>query len=241
MQAAPVLRLGAGLRGALWCYVVSMKTRRTPDLELVQAYLETDDQSAFEQLYLRYRSSVQRSMSRALAGMSTAEVDEFSQELWARGQALFEPWDPERGTLRTYLVVQATWGARSAEAKRMRRHARRRADEMPASGQDPGASRCMSAWSLDNADGAEGALSGDGARKANASQAIRAYLDSANDDRPALVLRQWLDGRTGREIAKELGVHPAQVSRDLARARSKMQQYLPERSLPVRKGARIRS
>ncbi|MFT5585840.1 MAG: RNA polymerase sigma factor (sigma-70 family) [Cognaticolwellia sp.] len=218
-----------------------MKTPKTPDLELVQAYLELNDQNAFEQIYLRYRSNVYRATSRALAGFSSAEVDEFAQELWARGPALFEPWDIERGTLRTYLVVQATWGARSAEAKRMRRHASRRAAELPASGQDPGASRCMSAWSLDNADGAEGALSGDGARKANASQAIRAYLDSANEDRPAYVLRQWLDGRTGREIAADLGVHPAQISRDLARARTKMQEFLPERSLPIRKGARIRS
>ncbi|MFT5585841.1 MAG: RNA polymerase sigma factor (sigma-70 family) [Cognaticolwellia sp.] len=218
-----------------------MKTPRTTDLELVRAYLELNDQNAFEQIYLRYRSNVHRATSRALAGFSSAEVDEFAQELWARGPALFEPWDIERGTLRTYLVVQATWGARSAEAKRMRRHASRRAAELPASGQDPGASRCMSAWSLDNADGAEGALSGDGARKANASQAIRAYLDSANEDRPAYVLRQWLDGRTGREIAKDLGVHPAQISRDLARARTKMQEFLPERSLPIRKGARIRS
>jgi RNA polymerase sigma factor (sigma-70 family) len=218
-----------------------MKTPKTPDLELVQAYLERNDQNAFEQIYLRYKSNVYRAMSRALAGFSSAVVDEFSQELWARGPALFEPWDIERGTLRTYLVVQATWGARSAEAKRMRRHASRRAAELPASGQDPGASRCMSAWSLDNADGAEGALSGDGARKANASQAIRAYLDSANEDRPAYVLRQWLDGRTGREIAKDLGVHPAQISRDLARARIKMQQFLPDRSLPIRRGARIRS
>jgi DNA-directed RNA polymerase specialized sigma24 family protein len=98
----------------------------------------------------------------------------------------------------------------------------------------------MSAWSLDNTDGAEGARSGDGARKAHANQAIRAYLDSAKNDRPALVLRQWLDGRTGREIAKELGLHPAQVSRDLARARSDMQEYLPEQSLFLREGAKIR-
>ena len=211
-------------------------------MELVQAYLQRNDQQAFEQLSRRYESYGQRAMSRALAGFSSAEVDEFSQELWARGPALFEPWDPDRGTLRTYLVVQATWGARSAEAKRMRRHASRRAAELPASGQDPGAARCMSAWSLDNADGAEGAMSGDGARKANATQAIRAYLDTAGEDRPAYVLRQWLDGRSGREIAKDLGVHPAQVSRDLARARSKMQQYLPERrDQPVRKGVRVRA
>lgn len=211
-------------------------------MKLVRAYLDENDNRAFEQLYKRYNGYVYRAMSRALAGFSSAEVDEFAQELWARGPALFEPWDPERGSLRTYLVVQATWGARSAEAKRMRRHASRRAAELPARGQDPGASRCMSAWSLDNSDGAEGALSGDGARKANAAQAIRAYLETAGDDRPAYVLREWLDGRTGREIAKDLGVHPAQVSRDLARARAKMEKYLPEhRTPPVRKGMRVRS
>lgn len=213
-------------------------TKRTPDLDLVHAYLHENDQHAFEQLYRRYRSDVKRAMGRALSGFSHAEVDEFSQELWARGQALFEPWDPERGTLRTYLVVQATWGARSAEAKRMRRHAARRAAQVPASGQDPGASRCMSAWSLDNADGAEAALGGDGARKANASQAIRRYLQD-NEERPAQVLRAWLEGRTGRDIAKDLGVHPAQVSRDLARARARMEGYLPE-SGPGASGPRRR-
>lgn len=201
--------------------------RRTPDLDLVRAYLDKGDHNAFEQIYRRYGNDVHRAMSRALSGFSSAEVDEFSQELWARGRALLEPFDPQRGTLRTYLVVQATWGARSAEAKRMRRHASRRAAEMPTGGRDPGQSRCMSAWSLDNSHGALGSMSGDGARKANASEAIRAYLAS-NNDRPAYVLKAWLAGRTGRDIAKELGVHPAQVSRDLARARVQMARFLPE-------------
>ncbi len=173
-------------------------------------------------------------MSRALSGFSSAEVDEFAQELWARGRKLFEPYDSERGSVRTYLVVQATWGARSAEAKRMRRHASRRAAQMPVSGQDPGAVRCMSAWSLDNSDGALAAMSSNGARMANASAAIQGYLRN-NHDRPARVLRQWLDGRSGREIAKDLGVHPAQVSRDLARARVAMGDYLPAMSSSTRR------
>ena len=200
--------------------------RHTIDVDLVRAYVDDSDNSAFEALYRRYHADVRRAMSRALSGFSTAEVDEFAQELWARGPRLFEPYDADRGSVRTYLVVQATWGARSAEAKRMRRHASRRAAQLPASGQDPGAARCMSAWSLDNSDGALSAMSGDGARMANASQAIQGYL-RANDDRPAMVLKQWLDGRSGREIAKDLGVHPAQVSRDLARARVAMEDYLP--------------
>ena len=200
---------------------------RTPDLDLVRRYLD-GDVSAFDEIYRRYKSDVRRAMARALSGFSVAEVEEFAQELWARGPALMEPYDPERGTLRTYLVVQATWGARSAEAKRMRRHASRRAAQVPASGQDPGAMRCMSAWSLENADGAVARLGGDGARKAGATRAVRTYL-SENDDRPAKVLQAWLEGRTGRDIAAELGVHPAQISRDLARARSKMEGHLPAR------------
>jgi len=207
---------------------------RTPDVDLVRAYIENDDRVAFSELYRRYSADVRRAMSRALSGFSSAEVDEFAQELWARGRTLFEPYDCERGSVRTYLVVQATWGARSAEAKRMRRHASRRAAEMPVSGQDPGAVRCMSAWSLDNSDGALAAMSGNGARMANASAAIQGYLRN-NDDRPARVLRQWLDGRSGREIAKDLGVHPAQVSRDLARARLAMGDYLPAMSSSTRR------
>ena len=206
---------------------MAVMTTRNKDLELVTAFLESSDHHAFETLYRRYASDVRRSMARALQGFSQAEIDEFAQELWARGRALFEPWEPARGSLRTYLVVQATWGARTAEAKRMRRHASRRAAQVPASGQDPGAARCMSAWSLDNADGAEAAMTGDGARKANASQAIRRYLRD-NDERPAKVLRAWLDGRSGRDIAKDLGVHPAQISRDLARARKGMAARLDE-------------
>lgn len=205
--------------------------RHTIDVELVRAYVDQNDNGAFEQLYRKYAADVRRAMSRALSGFSTAEVDEFAQELWARGQRLFEPYDPDRGSVRTFLVVQATWGARSAEAKRMRRHASRRAAQLPASGQDPGASRCMSAWSLDNSDGALSAMSGNGARMANANEAIQGYL-RANDDRPARVLRQWLDGRSGREIAKDLGVHPAQVSRDLARARVAMEEFLPGQQRP---------
>lgn len=201
---------------------------RTPDLDLVRAYLDDDDVQAFELIYKRYANDVHRAMGRALSGFSFAEVDEFSQELWARGRALMEPWDPERGTLRTYLVVQATWGARSAEAKRMRRHASRRAAQLPASGQDPGAMRCMSAWSLENADGAVARMGGDGARKAGATRAVRTYLKE-NEDRPAQVLEAWLEGRTGRDIAQELGVHPAQISRDLARARTRMEKFLPAR------------
>ena len=101
--------------------------RHTIDVELVRAYVDRNDNSAFERLYRKYAADVRRAMSRALSGFSTAEVDEFAQELWARGQRLFEPYDPDRGSVRTFLVVQATWGARSAEAKRMRRHASRRA------------------------------------------------------------------------------------------------------------------
>ena len=201
---------------------------RIPDLDLVRAYLDEDDIQAFELIYKRYANDVYRAMSRALSGFSFAEVDEFSQELWARGRALLEPYDPERGTLRTYLVVQATWGARSAEAKRMRRHAGRRAAQLPATGQDPAAMRCMSAWSLENADGAVARMGGNGARKAGATRAVRTYL-AQNTDRPAQVLEAWLEGRTGRDIAQELGVHPAQISRDLARARSRMEGFLPAR------------
>ncbi len=198
----------------------------TIDVDLVRAYVDHNDKHAFELLYKKYATDVRRAMARALSGFSSAEVDEFAQELWARGARLFEPYDAERGSVRTYLVVQATWGARSAEAKRMRRHASRRASQLPGSGQDPGAARCMSAWSLDNSDGALAAMSGNGARMANASEAIKGYLRE-NNDRPARVLQQWLDGRSGREIARDLGVHPAQISRDLARARVAMESFLP--------------
>ena len=68
---------------------------RCPDVDLVHAYLEHDDRKAFSELYRRYSADVRRAMSRALSGFSSAEVDEFAQELWARGRKLFEPYDHE--------------------------------------------------------------------------------------------------------------------------------------------------
>jgi DNA-directed RNA polymerase specialized sigma24 family protein len=41
------------------------------------------------------------------------------------------------------------------------------------------------------------------------------------------VLRAFIEGRTGRDIAKEFGLHPAQISRDLARARARLSRELP--------------
>ncbi|MEY3210614.1 MAG: hypothetical protein RIT28_1095 [Pseudomonadota bacterium] len=198
----------------------------TIDRELVKSYLTLRTGRSFEVIYHLHAEPVRRSMTRSLGGFCSSEVEEFLQEFWAKLPELLERWDPERGSLRTYLVVQAAWAARSAEAKRRRRRARRRANELPSFGQDPGASRCMSAWSLEHADGPEAAMGGVGARKNGVTQAIDQYL-SQYADRPAKVLRAFIEGRTGRDIAKEFGLHPAQISRDLARARARLSRELP--------------
>ena len=196
------------------------------DLELVNDFLARRDERAFEVMYSRYANPVQYAMTRALGGFCSSEVDELTQDFWARLPELLPAWEPERGSLRTYLVVQASWSARSAEAKRRRRRASRRADQVPAQGQDPGASRCMSAWSLNNSEGPEAALDSTGQRKRRVSSAIERYLGACTD-RPAQVLSAWLDGRSGRDIAKDLGLHPAQISRDLDRARRRLSVELP--------------
>ncbi|MCB9796944.1 MAG: sigma-70 family RNA polymerase sigma factor [Alphaproteobacteria bacterium] len=195
-----------------------MSKSNDAEIALVARYRDQRDLHAFNAIYLGHRDAVRRALGRRLGGLSEAVVEEFTQDFWARLPELIERWDPERGSLRTFLVVQATWSARSAEAKRRRRHASRRAALLPQRGEDPGAARCISAFSLENADGPEERLGGAGARKANMTEAIRAYLRDSTD-RPAQVLRAHVEGRTGRDIAEELGVHPAQVSRDLARAR----------------------
>lgn len=196
------------------------------DLELVTAWMTHRDQGAFSALYSRYAGAVHFSMTRALGGFCSSEVDELVQDFWARLPELLPAWDPERGSLRTYLSVQASWAARSAEAKRRRRRAARRVDELPSRAPDPGSSRCMSAFSLSNSEGPESALDSAGERKRNLSSAIERYL-TACGDRPARVLGAWLDGRTGRDIAKDLNLHPAQISRDLERARKRLATDLP--------------
>lgn len=196
------------------------------DAELVSDTLACRDERAFNTLYARYANPVHYAMSRALAGFCSSEVDELVQDFWARLPEMLPAWDPERGSLRTYLVVQASWAARSAEAKRRRRRASRRADTVPAFGQDPGASRCMSAWSLNNSEGPEAALDSAGSRKRRLSSALERYL-GGSAERPARVLGAWLDGRSGRDIAQDLGLHPAQISRDLDRARRQLSVELP--------------
>lgn len=195
------------------------------EIELVRRIVEERCPCAFEVLYKRHQQPVSHAMGRRLGGLSASVVEEFAQDFWLRVPELLERWDPERGSLRTFLVVQATWSARSAEAKRRRRHASRRVALAPVRGEDPGASRCMSAFSLENADGPEVRLGGSGARKAGVAEAIHRYLASATD-RPAQVLQAHMEGRSGRDIARDLGLHPAQVSRDLARARRRLEQEL---------------
>lgn len=202
-----------------------MSKSNPAEIALVARYRDQSDVRAFNEIYLRHRDAVRRALGRRLGGLSEAVVEEFSQDFWARLPELIGTWDPDRGSLRTFLVVQATWSARSAEAKRRRRHASRRAALLPIRGEDPGAVRCISAFSLENAEGPEERLDGAGARKASMTEAIHAYLNDSSD-RPARVLRAHIEGRTGRDIAIELGVHPAQVSRDLARARRKLAMQL---------------
>lgn len=196
------------------------------DSDLVNAWLHHHEQDAFTTLYNRYADPVRFAMGRALGGFCASEVDELVQDFWAKLPELLPAWDPERGSLRTYLVVQASWAARSAEAKRRRRRAARRVDELPVRAPDPGSSRCLSAWSLAHCEGPEQALDSAGARKGNLSAAIERYL-TACGDRPAKVLGAWLDGRSGRDIAQDLNLHPAQISRDLERARRRLATDLP--------------
>lgn len=185
---------------------------------LVRRVVDLNCPCAFEILYKQYANLVRSALQRRLGGLSAAVVEEFSQDFWARAPEILRAWDPARGRLRTFLGVQASWSARSAEAKRRRRHARRQAGELPAFGGDPGMSRCMSAFSLESAHGPDARLEGEGARKAEATAKLESYL-SGRQDRPAYVVASLLEGRSGRDIAGELGLHPAQISRDLARAR----------------------
>lgn len=185
---------------------------------LVRRVVELNCPCSFELLYKQYATLVRNALYRRLGGLSAAVVEEFAQDFWARLPEILRSFDPARGRLRTFLGVQASWSARSAEAKRRRRHARRQAAELPSFGGDPGASRCMSAFSLESAHGPEASLGGEGARKVVASAQLDRFL-SERQDRPAYVVRSLLDGKSGRDIASELGLHPAQVSRDLARAR----------------------
>ena len=102
----------------------------TIDRELVKSYLTLRTSPSFEVIYHLHAEPVRRSMTRSLGGFCSSEVEEFLQEFWAKLPELLERWDPERGSLRTYLVVQAAWAARSAEticsaSLRTRAHGRR--------------------------------------------------------------------------------------------------------------------
>lgn len=197
---------------------------------LVRRVIELNCPCSFELLYKAYANLVRAALQRRLHGLSSAVVEEFAQDFWARLPEVLASWDPNRGRLRTFLGVQASWAARSAEAKRRRRHAKRQAGELPATVGDPGASRCMSAFSLESAHGPEAALDGAGARKAEATARLERFVREGQD-RPAYVVGAMLEGRSGRDIALELGLHPAQVSRDLARARTILDMQLSRHAL----------
>jgi hypothetical protein len=81
------------------------------DRELVKSYLTLRTSRSFEVIYHLHAEPVRRSMTRSLGGFCSSEVEEFLQEFWAKLPELLERWDPERGSLRTYLVVQAAWAA----------------------------------------------------------------------------------------------------------------------------------
>ena len=172
---------GQGRRGAALDFATVFETSSAWEAQLVERIAVGDD-SALGTIYDQYGALVHGVALRLVGSDAAADIcQEVFVSLWNKP----ERWNPERGSLRTFLVVIA----RRRAIDHLRSHGRRTANEQRAHGSSPA--------SAPNVDEAAIALAaGDGVRRA---------LAALPDAQRRAVELAYYGGLTFRQVAEATG------------------------------------
>jgi RNA polymerase sigma-70 factor (ECF subfamily) len=168
-------------------------------------------QEALAEAYRRHGGAVFGLAKRVLSEESVAE--EIVQEIFLRLWNAPDRFDPERGSLRSYLLAQAH--GRAVDALRSNTARRRREEADVRATAEAGYDLEREVWDLAMADGVRHALS---------------VLSS--EERRAIELAYW-GGRTYREVAIVLGAPEGTVKSRIRSGLHRMRTALAEAGIPA--------
>ena len=167
------------------------------------ARLAAGDDDALREVFDRYGGFVQ-GVARRVAG-NTCEAEDVVQEVFTALWCHPERFDPDRGSLRAYLGVQAHRRAVDTVRRDVRRQAREEREPWE---------RSRDACNSDEIDGV--AL----------NEVVRLAIDRLPDDqRQAVELAFWR-GHTHREVAEVLGIPSGTAKSRLRLAQAKLSEWL---------------
>ncbi|MCA9718776.1 MAG: sigma-70 family RNA polymerase sigma factor, partial [Myxococcales bacterium] len=169
--------------------------------------------ASFASLYRRHFEVVRRSVARL--GIDAAELDDVVQDVFITAYRRRGDFDPRRGSTRAWLLGisrRVAFRYRRSRARRLRKTAALASEPRPR--RDP-----------------ERELA---AREAEA--ALRAFLDSLDEERREVFVLGELEGLNRRELGRALGINPNTAYSRLRAARGAFARAFPgDRGEPVRR------